>query len=57
MVCFLEEKDMYFNHSIYIYVYVYTRVQTRAQMHAHIKLSGHDKTQNKFISSEKIIQK
>ena len=48
---------MYFNHSIYIYVYVYTRVQTRAQMHAHIKLSGHDKTQNKFISSEKIIQK
>ena len=50
---------MYFNHSIYIYIYVciHTCVQTHAQMHAHIKLSGHDKTQNKFISSEKIIQK
>ena len=42
---------------IYIYVCIHTCVQTHAQMHAHIKLSGHDKTQNKFISSEKIIQK
>ena len=57
-VCFIEEKDMYFNHSICIYKYVYTYIQTHAQMHAHIKLlSGHDKTQNTFINSEKIIQK
>lgn len=55
MVCFIEEKDMYFNHSICIYTYVYTHVQTHAQL---IKLSsGHDKTPNALINSEKVIQK
>lgn len=54
-VCFIEEKAMYFNHSVCIYKYVYTHVWTHAQIHAHIKLSsGHDKTPNTFINSEKV---
>ena len=40
-----------------ISVCIQTCVQTHEQGHAHIKLYGHDKTQNKFINSEKIIHK